>query len=76
MPALSKLNSAGYIVGFAKKELQRYEDGSKDEDGYRDMLARFKRQRDGVEVMSANELLSHASGNMLDLFFLLNTKVG
>lgn len=64
VPALARLNSARYIVSFAAKQLDRYKAADKIADGHRDMLARFKRSRDGVEVMTDRELLSHASSNM------------
>ncbi len=64
IPALARLNKARYIVQFAATQLDRYK--SKDAVGidYRDMLDRFKRHKDGVEVMSDKELLSHASSNI------------
>jgi len=60
-----RLASAAYIVRFAAAQLQRYsgEEGAF-EDKNRDMLARFKRSKDGEQVMSDNELLSHASSNV------------
>lgn len=64
IPALARLNSARYIVDFAARQLDRYKTKDKSTDQLRDMLARFKRSRDGEEVMSDKELLSHASSNM------------
>lgn len=64
VPALARLNSAGYIVTFAAAQLERYKSTDKSTDQLRDMLARFKRSRDGEEVMNDRELLSHASSNM------------
>ena len=64
IPALARLNSSQYIVQFAKKQLDRYKSTDKSTDQLRDMLARFKRSRDGEEVMTDQELLSHASSNM------------
>jgi Cytochrome P450 len=60
-----RLNSAHYIVDFAAHQLGRYE-GQKGafEDKSRDMLARFKMNREGDSVMTHGELLSHASSNM------------
>jgi hypothetical protein len=61
----ARLNSAGFIVQFAAKQLARYQgmhDLSKDTN--KDILARFKRSRDGEQVMSDAELLSHAASNM------------
>jgi hypothetical protein len=61
----ARLNSAGYIVQFAAKQLARYQ-GMQDlsQDEHKDILARFKRSRDGESVMSDAELLSHAASNM------------
>ena len=64
IPALSRLNSSRYIVDFAAKQLERYKSTDKSTGQLRDMLARFKRSRDGEEVMSDKDLLSHASNNM------------
>jgi cytochrome P450 len=64
IPALARLNSARFIVAFAAKQLDRYKSSGKSTEQLRDMLARFKRSRDGEEVMSEKELLSHASSNV------------
>ena len=64
IPALARLNSARYIVTFAARQLERYKSTDKSVDDLRDMLARFKRSRDGEEVMTDRDLLSHASSNM------------
>ena len=63
-PALARLNSAKYIVLFAAKQLERYKTKEAKADDVKDMLARFRRSRDGEEVMSDSDLLSHASSNM------------
>ena len=64
VPTLARLNSAQYIARFAAKQLDRYKSEDKSTDQLRDMLARFKRSRDGEEVMTDQELLSHAASNM------------
>jgi hypothetical protein len=65
IPALARLNSSQYIVQFAAKQLERYNIKDKSPtDGLRDMLARFRRARDGEEVMSNDDLLSHAVSNV------------
>jgi hypothetical protein len=65
VPALAHLNSARYIVEFAAKQLDRYKSANKlSSPQMRDMLSRFKRSRDGEDVMSDKDLLSHASSNM------------
>ena len=74
-----RLASAAYIVRFAAAQLQRYsgEEGAF-EDKNRDMLARFKRSKDGEQVMSDDELLSHASSNVyvsVDRVTVLSTDV-
>jgi hypothetical protein len=61
----ARLNSASFIIQFAAKQLTRYQgmlDLSKDTN--KDIVARFKRSRDGEQVMSDAELLSHAASNM------------
>ena len=64
IPAIARLNKAGYIASFAAKQLARYQEKDKAHLEYRDMLDRFKRQRDGVEIMSDKELLSHSTSNV------------
>ena len=64
VPALARLNKARYIVQFASTQLDRYKSKDSAHIEYRDMLDRFKRHKDGVEVMSDKELLSHASSNI------------
>lgn len=68
--SVRRLGSAVYIVRFAATQLKRYsgKEGAF-EDRNRDMLARFKRWREGEQVMSDNELLSHASSNVYVLDF-------
>ena len=64
IPSLARLNSARFIVSFAAKQLERYQDEAKAVPEYRDMLARFKRYSDGKGVMSDQELLSHSASNI------------
>ncbi len=65
VPSLARLNSARYIVSFAAKQLERYQNSEKAMPEYRDMLARFKRNsNDGEGVMSDQELLSHSASNI------------
>lgn len=64
VPALARLNSSRYIVQFAARQLDRYTSRDKSVDELKDMLARFKRSRDGEEIMTNDELLSHASSNV------------
>jgi cytochrome P450 len=65
IPAVAVMNSTKFIVSFAAKQLQRYQGKEKDTDSNElpDMLDRFKRFKDGEQVMSDSELLSHAVGN-------------
>lgn len=62
VPSLARLNSAAYIVQFAARQLESRK-GSKEE-GKADIVAKFKRTRDGAQVMSDKELLGHASSNV------------
>lgn len=64
IPFLNRLNSSRLVVQFAEKQLERYSTIEKPTDSLRDMLARFKRSRDGETVMTDEDLLSHASSNM------------
>jgi hypothetical protein len=64
IPSLARLNSARFIVSFAAKQLERYQNKEKAVREYRDMLARFKRYSNGEEVMSDGELLSHSVSNI------------
>lgn len=64
VPILAWLNSTSHILRFAAKQLERYNTRDKSLDSLRDMLARFRRSRDGEEIMSNDDLLSHASSNM------------
>lgn len=66
IPRIAVMNSSRFIVDFAARQLQRYQD--KDVDaaaGLRDMLDRFKRFKDdGEKTMGDDELLSHATSNI------------
>ncbi|KIX99149.1 uncharacterized protein Z520_04725 [Fonsecaea multimorphosa CBS 102226] len=63
VPAIKRLNSAAYIVQFAARQLESRQN-AKAEHGRSDMVDKFKMTRDGEEVMSAKELLGHASSNV------------
>ncbi|OQV09444.1 hypothetical protein CLAIMM_13564, partial [Cladophialophora immunda] len=63
VPAIKRLNSAAYIVQFAARQLEMRQD-AKAQHGRSDMVDKFKTTRDGEEVMSAKELLGHASSNV------------
>ncbi len=63
VPAIKRLNSAAYIVQFAARQLQMRQNVKAEHDRS-DMLDKFKRTRDGEEVISEKELLGHASSNV------------
>ena len=63
--AVAAMNSSNYIISSAAKQLQRYQGKDSDSNELPDMLDRFKRFKDGEQVMSDSELLSHAAGNIL-----------
>lgn len=63
IPSLARLNSARYIVNFAAQQLSRRQ-GASAEHGKKDIVARFKRSKEGEEVMSDRELLGHAASNV------------
>lgn len=64
VPAIAVLNSSRYIVSFAARQLQRYQDKEFNTVELKDMLDRFKRFKDGEQTMSDDELLSHATSNI------------
>ena len=65
VPAFAALNQSRYIVAFAAKQLQRYQNQEFNTVNLRDMLDRFKRVgNDGEQTISDSELLSHATSNM------------
>lgn len=64
IPVVKTWSSARFIVAFAAKQLQRYQNKEFNTVELQDMLDRFKRFRDGEQVMSDSELLSHATSNM------------
>ncbi|KAK0257084.1 hypothetical protein LTS09_007989 [Friedmanniomyces endolithicus] len=64
IPALAVLNSSRHIVAFATQNLQRYQNKEFNTVHLQDMLDRFKRYRDGEQVMNDDELLSNAVSNI------------
>jgi cytochrome P450 len=64
IPAVAALNKSRYIVSFAAQQLQRYQGKDSSSGQLPDMLDRFKRFKDGEQVMSDSELLSHAVSNI------------
>ncbi|KAK5136834.1 hypothetical protein LTR08_001756 [Meristemomyces frigidus] len=64
VPAFAALNKSSYIVAFATKQLQRYQNQEFNTVNLKDMLDRFKRVGKDGEAMSDSELLSHAISNM------------
>ncbi|KAK1063221.1 hypothetical protein LTR74_009652 [Friedmanniomyces endolithicus] len=64
IPALAVLNSSRHIVAFAAHNLQRYQNKEFNTVHLQDMLDRFKRYRDGEQVMNDDELLSNAVSNI------------
>ncbi|KAK1067702.1 hypothetical protein LTR74_006176 [Friedmanniomyces endolithicus] len=64
IPALAVLNSSRHIVAFAAQNLQRYQNKEFNTVHLQDMLDRFKRYRDGEQVMNDDELLSNAVSNI------------
>ena len=64
IPAAAALNKSKYIVSFAGQQLQRYQGKDSSSGQLPDMLDRFKRFKDGEQVMSESELLTHATSNI------------
>ncbi|KAH4036417.1 hypothetical protein HBI09_072710 [Parastagonospora nodorum] len=66
LPSVRRLNTTHFIVDFARTQLSRYQTVGSSSDDLKDMLARFKRSnKDGGQAMTSDELLSHATGNIL-----------
>lgn len=63
IPTLARLNSSSYIVSFAGRQLSRRQ-GTTAEHGKKDIVARFKRSKEGEQVMTDKELLGHAASNV------------
>jgi hypothetical protein len=63
-PSLAIMNSTRLLVAFAAKNLARYEDKDFNTVDLPDMLDRFKRFKDGEDVMGYDVLLTHATSNM------------
>ncbi|KAI1615456.1 putative P450 monooxygenase [Exophiala viscosa] len=63
IPSLARLNSSRYIVNFAGEQMSRRQ-GTTAEHGKKDMIARFKRSKEGEQVMTDKELLGHAASNV------------
>ncbi|KIW13441.1 hypothetical protein PV08_08629 [Exophiala spinifera] len=63
VPSLARLNSARSIVNFAAAQLSRRQTAAA-EHGKKDIVARFKRTKEGEQVMTDKELLGHASSNV------------
>ena len=63
IPRFARLNSGSYIVQFAAQQLGNRKSVTA-EHGKKDIVARFKRTREGEEVMTDKELLGHAASNV------------
>lgn len=64
IPKIAIMNSSKYAIAFTAEQIQRYKDKETNTANLPDLLDRFKRYRDGEQVMNDDELLSNASGNM------------
>lgn len=64
IPSLARMNSSHYIVEFAAQQLKRDQGIEKNEDDKKDLLARFRRSKDGKQTMSDSDLLGHTANNM------------
>lgn len=63
IPSIAILNSLDYIVAFTAQRIERYKNKETNVEA-KDLLARFKRFKDGEQVMDDTELLQHASSNV------------
>jgi hypothetical protein len=64
IPAVRVMNSSKEIVAFAARQLKRYEKQEFNTVPLKDMLDRFKRFKDGEQLIDDSTMLSHASTNM------------
>ena len=64
IPSIAILNSSRYIIALTAKQLERYQSKDMNNVELQDLLARFKRFKDGEQIMDESELLSHTSGNI------------
>lgn len=64
IPAIARLNQTKRIVAFAAENLRRYQSKEFNTIELQDLLARFKRYRDGEQVMDDRALLSNSTSNM------------
>lgn len=65
IPYFKALTASKHAVDFAQRQVQRYKNSEKQEDGLKDMLARFR--VDGTsETMNDVDLLRHAASNVYD----------
>lgn len=64
LKAVARLNSARKIVVFAAKQLEKYSNTEKSLTSPKDMLARFKRSREGEVLITDKQVLAHVSANM------------
>ena len=64
IPSVAIMNSSRYIVAFTAKQLERYHNKEFNTVELQDLLDRYKRVKDGEQVMDESELLSATSGNI------------
>ena len=64
VPSLAIMNSSKYIVAFTARQLERYDNKEFNTVELQDLLARFKRVKDGELIMDGSELLNATSGNV------------
>lgn len=64
VPSIAILNSSRCIVAFTSRQIARYHNKETNTGDLKDMLDRFKKTKDGGELMSESELLSASSGNI------------
>ena len=64
IPPIAIMNSSKYIVAFTAKQLERYTNKEFNTAEVQDLLARFRRFKDGEQVMDESELLNASSGNI------------
>lgn len=64
IPAVARMNSSRKIVEFSAMQLARYQTRDKQSGNPEVMLDRFKQYRDGEQIMSYEDILSHSTSHM------------
>jgi len=64
LPSIANAANNQSMVAFAGRQLERYKSQDTAHKEYKDLLDRFKKSKDGVQVMTDTDLLIHATTNI------------